>query len=125
MIYLKAKELESAYRGYDIEEGSGYYTESDIDTGTSNRSSKRRNSSHRSLESSSRRRRGVHFVESERETSDADSETSQSSLDSALITRSIDTAWERTDSGYTTRVNSLLVRYGNRCMKTSLLLDFP
>ena len=87
MIYLKAKELESAYRGYDIEEDSDYYTESDIDAGTSNRSSKRRNGSRRSRESSSRRRRGVHFVESERETSDADSETSQSSLDSAQITR--------------------------------------
>ena len=87
MIYLKAKELESAYRGYNIEEESDSYTDSDTDGETSDTLLKRSDHSRRSGKSSSRHRRGVHFKESDREESDADSESSQSSFDSAQITR--------------------------------------
>lgn len=72
MIYLKAKELENAYWGYDVEEDS----DNDFDDGHSSRS-----------EESSRRNKVVHFVESDREGSDADLVTSQSGLDPAQTSR--------------------------------------
>ena len=72
MIYLKAKELENAYWGYDVEEDS----DNDFDDGHSSRS-----------EESSRRNKVVHFVESDREGDDADLVTSQSGLDPAQTSR--------------------------------------
>lgn len=80
VIYLKAKEMENAYWGYDVEEENDNESD-DSDSRSSDRSQKRRAHSSRSGKSSSRHRRGVHFVESEREGSDADSMSSQSSLD--------------------------------------------
>lgn len=61
MIYLKAKEFEDAYWGYDVEEH--------WDQGSDN--------------IHYRSQKGDHFIESEQEESDADSESSQSSLDQA------------------------------------------
>lgn len=85
MIYMKAKELEDAYWGYDVEE----YWDQDSDSGD-NMSSDEYRSHYRRTSSPGKHftnsRRGVRFTESEQE-SDADSETSQSSLDRAQTTR--------------------------------------
>lgn len=81
IIYMKAKELEDAYWGYDVEEHRDHDSDSDDD-----RSSDEYRRHHRRTSSpgkhSTKSRRGVRFMESEQE-GDADSETSHSSLDRA------------------------------------------
>lgn len=84
MIYMKAKELEDAYWGYDVEE----YWNQDSDSGD-NMSSEESRRLHRRTSPGkhfTKSRRGVRFTESEQE-SDTDSETSQSSLDRAQTMR--------------------------------------
>lgn len=79
MIYLKAKELENAYWGYDVEA----HWDQDSENGD-NRSSDEPGSHHHRTSrpgKSTKSRRDVRFIESEQEESDADSETSQLSLD--------------------------------------------
>ena len=85
MIYLKAKELENAYWGYDVEA----HWDQDSEAGDNRSSDESWRHHHRTSRpgKSTKSRRGARFIESEQEESDADSETSQSSLDQAQTTR--------------------------------------
>ena len=79
MIYLKAKELEDAYWGYDVEE----YWDQDPNSDDGMSSGKSRRPHHHTSSSGkhfTKSRRDVRFTKSDQE-SDADSETSQSSVD--------------------------------------------
>ena len=79
MIYLKAKELEDAYWGYDVEEywDQDANSDGDMSSGESRRPRHHTSSSGKHFTKS---RRDVRFTKSDQE-SDADSETSQSSVD--------------------------------------------
>ncbi|KAK5728173.1 hypothetical protein LTS12_027357 [Elasticomyces elasticus] len=81
IIYFKARELENAYWGYDVEEH--WDRDSDNSDYGSSDESQRHHNRRPGKSSSKSRRRGNRVIESKQEESDADSEISQSSLDRA------------------------------------------
>ncbi|KAA8647899.1 uncharacterized protein ATNIH1004_006601 [Aspergillus tanneri] len=85
MIYLKAKELENAYWGYNVEEHWDHDSDDSHDESSDESSS--RTYSSRPRKAPSKSRRGVRNVESEYEENDTDSDTSLSSLEQARKTR--------------------------------------
>ncbi|KAA8649654.1 uncharacterized protein ATNIH1004_002325 [Aspergillus tanneri] len=85
MIYLKAKELENAYWGYNVEEHWDHDSDDSHDKSSDESSS--RTYSSRPRKAPSKSRRGVRNVESEYEENDTDSDTSLSSLEQARKTR--------------------------------------
>lgn len=83
IIYFKARELKNAYWGYDVEKYWDW--DSDNSDYSSSDESQRHHHCHpgKSFSFSKSPQRGNRFIESKQEESDADSETSQSSLDRA------------------------------------------
>lgn len=79
MIYFKARELENAYWRYNVEE----YWDWDSDNSDYRSSDERHHHCCPREPFSKSHQRDNHFIESEKEESDADLETSRSSLDRA------------------------------------------
>ncbi|KAI9040416.1 P-loop containing nucleoside triphosphate hydrolase protein [Aspergillus affinis] len=81
MVYLKAKELENAFWGYDVEEYWDQISSDDTDDSSSKETPRRRTRTPQRRKPFGRHRRGSRPADVERTDSDTDSESSVSSLD--------------------------------------------